>query len=66
MALHDEPMHDEEADWESGWIGAAVIFALATLAAVVILGGDWQQSQGPDEFSLPESKRTMLMAPLPR
>jgi len=56
----------QDADWESGWVSAAVVFAVATVVAIVILGADWSRSQGSDQFSAPESKRMMVMSPLPR
>ena len=70
MTLQEKPTQIpprmRDADWESGWVSAAVVFAVATVAAIVILGADWSRSQAPDSFSPPESKRMMVMAPWPR
>jgi len=60
------PPRMQDADWESGWVSAAVVFAVATVAAIVILGADWSRSEGSGQFSAPESKRMMVMAPWPR
>lgn len=70
MTLQEKPtrfpsrMHDP--DWDSGWISAAIVFAVATIGAIVILGADWSRSQAPDKFAPPESQRMMVMAPWPK
>lgn len=51
---------------EDGWIGAAVLFAVAAITAIVLLSNDRPRSHMADELSLPEGKRMMVMAPLPR
>lgn len=51
---------------EGGWVGAAVLFAVATVVALVLLGNDRPRFHAADELSLPEGKRMMVMAPLPR
>lgn len=60
------PRRMPDPDWDGGWISAALVFAVATVAAIVLLGADWRQAHAPDGFSPPESRRMMIMAPWPR
>lgn len=48
-----------------GWLSAAVLFAVAVIAALVLLGQDWSV-RPPDNLIMQDSKRPMLMLPMPR
>lgn len=48
-----------------GWLGAAILFAVAVIAALVLLGQDW--GRGSTDYQImQDSKRPMLMLPMPR
>ncbi|SMH59540.1 hypothetical protein SAMN02982994_5104 [Azospirillum lipoferum] len=45
--------------------GAAFLFAVVMVTALLLLGLDWDMMLDGDR-SLPEASRTLIMAPLPR
>ena len=64
LTLQDDPSQPKGPNWD--WVGAAAVIVIAAVCAVAILGADWQRTQVSGEFLPPESRRTMLIAPMPR
>lgn len=64
MTLQDDPSQPKRPGWD--WLGAAAVIVIAAVCAIAILGVDWRRAQVSSEFLPPESRRTMLMAPMPR
>lgn len=60
-----EPVRDDAPMRWRDCTGAALLFVVATVAALLLLGLDWDMMLDGAR-SLPESSRTMIMAPLPR
>lgn len=48
------------------WLGAAVLFLIAVVAALAILSVDWRSASHGDGPVFREGSRPMLMAPMPR
>lgn len=66
MTLQDEPTQSEGPNGHWGPVGAVIIVVVVTIVVVAILQGDWHRVQVKGEFLPPESRRPMVMAPLPR
>ncbi len=69
MTLQDEHTQSNgPADGPDGWsaVGALFVVLVVMIVVVAILEADRRQTQVGGEFFLPESRRTMVMAPLPR
>ncbi|AWK87011.1 hypothetical protein [Azospirillum thermophilum] len=49
-----------------GWLGAAVLFLVAVVAALAILSVDWRAASHDDGPVFREGSRPMLMTPMPR
>ena len=52
-----------DGDW--GAVGALLVVLTVTVVVVAILEADRRQTLAGGEFFLPDSRRTMVMAPLP-
>lgn len=70
MTLQDEHTHSNgpangpDGDWSA--VGALLLVMVVMVVVVAILEADRRQTQAGGEFFLPDSRRTMVMAPLPR
>lgn len=53
-----------DGDW--GAVGALLVVLAVMVVVVAILEADRRQIQASGEFLLPDSRRTMVMTPLPR
>lgn len=47
-------------------VGAAIVFAVAAVVAVLLLGTDWNAILANGQRPLPEASRMMVINPLPR
>jgi len=61
MSLKD----DSDLDRHDGWFGAALVFAVGLMAAVLLSGVDWGRAPEGEALALGGNTRTLVMVPLP-